>query len=189
MPHLQPLPRAWIMTDERMGAAFPALLARAPHGVGVVFRHYWLAPAERRALLAHTLRIARRRRQCVLVAGGGPWLRGVAGTHNGPPGGHGLVSRAVHSRAEAVAAKRKGADLVFISPVFATRSHPGAAPRGPLRSAAMVRGLGIPAIALGGVSARDMRRLGRLGFYGWAGIDAWLCGRAMTRPGIAIRGC
>ena len=38
------------MTDERLGDGLWAALERLPKGSGVVFRHYGLAPAERRAL-------------------------------------------------------------------------------------------------------------------------------------------
>jgi len=38
----------------------------------------------------------------------------------------------------------------------------------------MVRGLGVPVIALGGVNAKRGRHLRRLGASGWAAIDAWL---------------
>jgi len=33
---------------------------------------------------------------------------------------------------------------------------------------------GVPAIALGGMDALKFARLRSEGFYGWAGIDAWL---------------
>ncbi|WP_367112963.1 thiamine phosphate synthase [Sphingomonas sp.] len=78
-----------------------------------------------------------------------------------------------HSRREAVAAIRKGADVLFVSPVFPTRSHPGARTLGRVRLGLMIRGLGVPVIALGGMDARRAEGLRALGIYGWAGIDAW----------------
>jgi thiamine-phosphate pyrophosphorylase len=65
---------------------------------------------------------------------------------------------------------RGGADLVFVSPVFATRSHPGARALGRTRFRSLVRDCPVPLIALGGMDARNARSLGT---YGWAGIDAW----------------
>ena len=38
----------------------------------------------------------------------------------------------------------------------------------------IVRTARVPAIALGGMDARRFRQVQRLGFYGWAAIDAWL---------------
>jgi thiamine-phosphate pyrophosphorylase len=64
--------------------------------------------------------------------------------------------------------------LVFVSPVRATTSHPGQPPLGPERAGEIARATGVPAIALGGMDAEKFALLEREGFYGWAGIDAWL---------------
>ena len=69
MPAFQPLPRRWMMTDERMGDGLPAALDRLPAGSGIVFRHYSLAPADRRALFEMVRDAARRRDQLLLLAG------------------------------------------------------------------------------------------------------------------------
>ena len=50
MHRRQPLPRLWLMTDERQGDGLLAALARLPAGAGIVFRHYSLPEAARRAL-------------------------------------------------------------------------------------------------------------------------------------------
>ena len=81
-------------------------------------------------------------------------------------------SMAVHSLEEAEAAARVGASLVFVSPVFATRSHPGALALGPDRATRFAEAADAPAIALGGMNAQRFAEME--GFYGWAGIDAWL---------------
>jgi thiamine-phosphate pyrophosphorylase len=60
------------------------------------------------------------------------------------------------------------ADAVVLSPVFATRSHPGATPLGPLRFRLLARRAGLPVIALGGMDARRARRIGATR---WAAID------------------
>lgn len=65
---------------------------------------------------------------------------------------------------------RSGADALFVSPVFATRSHPGTRPLGRVRFGLMTQGLKIPLIALGGMTAR---RAAALNVHGWAAIDAW----------------
>jgi thiamine-phosphate pyrophosphorylase len=61
-----------------------------------------------------------------------------------------------------------------VSPVHETRSHPGRKPLGPELAIEIARAAGIPAIALGGMNAQNFTPLEREGFYGWAGIDAWL---------------
>jgi thiamine-phosphate pyrophosphorylase len=162
------------MTDERMGEDLWAAIWALPRGAGIVFRHYRTQPAARRALFARIARLARRRR-LVLVRAGRASFPGEAGVHGAgrlKPGG--IRTWAAHSRAQAMAGKRAGADAVFVSPVYPTRSHPGAEALGPARSAMIAHGLAIPIIALGGMDPARFRALVRLGFHGWAAIDAWL---------------
>ena len=45
---------------------------------------------------------------------------------------------------------------------------------GRLKAAALLRLAKAPAIALGGMSPQRFKRVERLGFQGWAGIDAWI---------------
>lgn len=166
-------PRLWLMTDERMGEELWSALERLPRGAGVVFRHYATAPAERRAIYARVRRAARKRRLTLVVAGPTlPCADGVHGRTVRRQGG--LLTRPVHSRMEAIAAMRAGAELVFVSPVFATRSHPGAGALGTVKLGLMLSGIDVPAIALGGMNARRFRRLAPLNLYGWAAIDAWM---------------
>lgn len=165
-------PVCWLMTDERMGDRLWRALRRLPPGSGVVFRHHGTAPAQRRLLLRRIERIAVARRLIVSAAGGS----GKGGTHGpGRPVRPGSPhSAAAHDRREAIRAVRAGADVLFVSPVFATRSHPGAPAIGPLTAAHVGRGLDAAVIALGGMDERRWRRIRRWGFDGWAAIDAWL---------------
>ncbi|MGK6354224.1 thiamine phosphate synthase [Sphingomonas sp. DT-207] len=161
------------MTDERMGDALWAAIERLPRGSGIVFRHYQLEQRERRALFAKVTKLARKRGLLLVRAGGqrlGPREAGVHGERARP----GLVStHPVHSRREAVAAIRQGTDALFVSPVFPTRSHPGARTLGRVRLGLMIRDLRVPVIALGGMNTQRAKGLAVLGVYGWAGIDAW----------------
>ncbi|MEZ0242512.1 MAG: thiamine phosphate synthase [Sphingomonas sp.] len=155
------------MTDPRMGEGLWDALERLPRGAGVVVRHYGAADRDR--LIGRIAGVARKRGLIVVIAQG----RGRANIHNARrswPGG--LQTASAHSRREAVEAIRRGADAVFLSPVFATRSHPGARALGRVRFGLISRGLGVPVIALGGMDARRAKSLP--GAYGWAGIDAWL---------------
>jgi thiamine-phosphate pyrophosphorylase len=103
-------------------------------------------------------------------------MRGEDGVHGRR--GRGVVTWPAHDRRQAAAARRAGARVVFVSPVFATRSHPGAAAAGATRTARIARGLGIATIALGGMDEARFRRIARLGFDGYAAIDAWTDGRS-----------
>lgn len=155
------------MTDERLGDSLWRALRRLPLGSGVIFRHYSLEPRERLRLWVAVRRRARARGMLVLSAGG--LLPGADGAH----GGRRPLSAAAHHRREATRAVRRGARLLFVSPVFPTRSHPAAAALGPGRAALIGRGLGVAVVALGGMDARRFRRLRARGFAGWAGIGAW----------------
>lgn len=174
MSRRQPVPKQWLFTDERMGDDLWRAVERLPRSSGIVFRHYATAPADRAAMFERIRRVARRR-GLVLIRAGQMRFRGEHGVHGGvprKPGG--LRTRAAHSRAEAVAGIRRGADVVFVSPVYATRSHPTARSLGPLKAARIGHGICRTVIALGGMDARSYRKLEKLGFDGWAGIDAWL---------------
>lgn len=172
MPRRQPLPRLWMMTDERQGERLWRAVERLPRGSGIVFRHQGLAPCDRHHLFGR-LRRAARRRGHVLLVGGSPALAAAwcaCGSHGLHPGAR---TAPVHDLRELRAAERAGAELVFISPVFATRSHPGRKPLGRLGFAMLARQARVPVIALGGMNARRASSLAGLGIYGWAAIDAW----------------
>ncbi|WP_375285476.1 thiamine phosphate synthase [Sphingomonas sp.] len=156
------------MTDER--ADLWAAVRRLPPGAGVVFRHYATEPAERRRLFARLRRTTRAKRLVLVRAGAIP-LPGEMGIHGRP--GRGLVTWPAHDRVEALAGRLAGAALLFVSPVYPTRSHPGAPALGPAQAARLGRGLGVGLIALGGMDARRFRPLSRFCFAGWAAIDAW----------------
>jgi thiamine-phosphate pyrophosphorylase len=164
----------WLMTDERMGDGLWRALAALPRGSGIIFRHYAAPLPERRALFARVARIASARRLVLVRAGLVPF-RGEQGVHGKGRAHSGQIRTwPAHSRIEALAGIRAGADLLLVSPIFPTRSHPGAAASGPIVAALRLRGLDIPIIALGGMNARRFRRLNGFGFHGWAAIDAWL---------------
>lgn len=77
----------------------------------------------------------------------------------------------MHDHREGIAARRAGATAIFVSPVFATRTHPGLPALGPLRAAEIARYAKLPAIALGGMTLHRFARMKALGFHGWAAID------------------
>jgi thiamine-phosphate pyrophosphorylase len=157
------------MTDERSGEPPEAIVRRLPRGAGLVFRHHASSRNDRRAILRRLTTASAKRRIALVRAGPDALGKPRLPTH----GGQGSWTWPAHDRAEAIRAVRAGARIVFVSPVFATRSHPGARPLGPWRAAAIVRGLPVAAIALGGMTPGRFRKLKGLGFAGWAGIDAW----------------
>jgi thiamine-phosphate pyrophosphorylase len=171
------VPAVWLMTDERITQ--PALLraiARLPRGSAIVLRHYSLGDLERRALFDRVRRAARPRGALLLLAGNPDLARawGADGHHGRTPersGAAWLHSAPVHDGHELRDAIRAGADAVLLSPLFATRSHPGTRPLGLARFAALARLSPVPVIALGGVRPRHAALIRRLGAAGFAAID------------------
>ena len=159
------LPALWLFTDSaRLPDPLPAI-ARLPTGkAGVVFRH---DSDPDRAVLGRAIAIlCRRRRLPLVVAGDAPLAAALrAGVHL--RGGRwpdsrrrgGIVTSSAHSLADIRRARLAGADLVFLSPVFPTRSHPGAPSLGPVRWVRMARSARIPVAALGGIDGRSARAL------------------------------
>lgn len=174
-PHhpAQPLPTVWLMTDARNRADLPRAISALPRGAGVVFRDSDLGREERRRHFRDVAALCTRRRLTLLIAGDpvrGDWR--ADGRHNSRRSDRPIRSCSVHDASEARAARTRGADLSFVSPVWPTRSHPDADTlgcRGFNRLARLCPG---QVIALGGVSAERWHRLRRLGADGWAAIDS-----------------
>ncbi|TNE43033.1 MAG: thiamine phosphate synthase [Sphingomonadales bacterium] len=176
------LPRLWLFTDERVtDDALIAAIARLPRSSGIIFRHYGLDHDRRRRLFERIAGLARRKGLLLLLAGATNGIRQtmVCGRHKAAwmdraarPCRRGLLSVAAHDAPDLIAARRAGADLAFLSPVFPTRSHPDGRTLGPVRFGLIARQARLPVIALGGMDRARFRRLKALGAYGWGAIDA-----------------
>ena len=166
--NIDPRRHAWLMTDPRIDAALFATLRRLPPGAGVVFRHYGLPRGERRRLFLRVRRLAQARGLRISAGGGLPGAPAHGGTR--------AMTYAVHDRLQAVAGRRAGAAWLFVSPVYATRSHSGATPLGVRRALAIVQGAGGQWVALGGMTAARWLKMRRYGFDGWAAIDGLTSG-------------
>lgn len=181
----KPLPLRWLVTDaRRLPDPLPAI-RQLQRGDGVLFRHYDLPSARRLALARQVAALCRHRGLVLVVAGDVRLARAVAADGLHLPqalihraamarrAGLRLVTVAAHEAAALAKASRAGADAALISPVFATASHPGAAPLGPVRFAALVtdaRRRGLQAYALGGITPAGFRRLRPLPLAGYAAI-------------------
>lgn len=170
------LPRLWLMTDERLGDALLPTVRALPRGAGIVFRHYATPPVVRRRLF-ETVRAIARRRGLMLVLAGTP-EQARAWKADGAHGRRrGTLTAPAHDVMEMRRAEAAGARLVFLSPVFATRSHPGAASLGPVRFGLLARQARVPVIALGGMTSRKFGAIRRVGASGWAAIDGLAAGK------------
>lgn len=171
------------MTDARLGTDMVRMIAHMPPRSAIVVRPYAMAADGRTALIRRIRNAGRAKRHLLLIAG--PMQPGFDGQHLGgaskgrnfsssaarkrPP--H-FLSMPVHNLHERGEAARRGVDAMLISPVWPTRSHPGAKTLG-LRGFAHLAGRHRGAIALGGLTARRFATLRQHGAKGWAAIDAW----------------
>ena len=175
MQRKNPLPRLWLMTDARNDAVLAAALAALPRGSGVIYRHYHLPDAARLARFRALRRSARARGHCMILADSALTARewgadGIYGSARAlTPRRAGLLRLATaHNPREIALANRAGADGVLLSPVYATRSHPGGPTLGPVRFRLLAKLAHMPVIALGGMTASRARSLG---WQHWAAID------------------
>jgi thiamine-phosphate diphosphorylase len=93
------------------------------------------------------------------------------------------IGRSVHDLEEAEAAKAEGADYLVVGPVYATATHEDRVPLGLERLRAIGQ-VGLPVIAIGGVTPERAREVKASGAYGAAAIRALWDAEA---PGTAAR--
>lgn len=150
-------------------------LRRLPRGSGFVYRHYHLDGPQRWARFQYLRHIAQSRGHSVVLADSALTARewGADGIYGAPralyPRRHDMLQIATaHNLHDIALANCLGADAVMLSPVFATRSHPGAATLGAVRFRMMAAQAQMPVIALGGMDAHGARRVN---WPRWAAID------------------
>jgi thiamine-phosphate pyrophosphorylase len=171
-------PSLWMFTDHhRLPDPLPAI-ARLPRGLaGVVFRPEGVADPRRMGRAV--ARLCRARRLVLVVAGN--WrLAADLGAKMHLRGGRAVpgmrrrmaLTSSAHGMAELVRARRAGVMLSFLSPVFATQSHPGAMGLGPTRWAAMARRSSGAVAALGGITGGSVRQMPRTRCKGVGAIGA-----------------
>jgi len=171
------LPRIWLFTDERNDASLDRAILRLPRGSGIVFRHYHLREPLRRARFEIVQGLARRRGHVLLLAGSPALARRWRAD-----GVHGHVARAsilagllhsapVHDARQVQQANRTGAVLFFLSPILATRSHPGQRPLNAVQAQRLAGLCNGRVIFLGGMTARRYRMRKDALAHGWAAID------------------
>lgn len=174
MRQIHPLPRIWLISDKRNDAGLEQAIARMPRGSGLIFRHYHLAPEQRRIRFTTLARQIRGHGGAAVLAGTMAQARmwradgayGTAGSVG--PGAHGLRLISAHSLREIGAARRARANAILLSPAFPTRSHPGAGALGVVVWRGLARRCGGAVIALGGMTRARARQLRA---SHWAAID------------------
>ncbi len=179
------MPALFFFTDERRTPDPVALIKTLPKGCGVIFRHYDVV--DRSDLARHVVLECRAQGRMCLIAGDVKLalLVGADGLHFSehmleerkaiPRADENWISTAaVHSAKALESAVKKGADAVFLSPVFPTASHPKAEALGSLAFAGIVTASDLPVYALGGVTTKTAPQLLSSGAVGIGAIGALL---------------
>ena len=170
--------RLVLMTDDARLSDPVAAARRLPRGSLIVVR---ARDEAKRARLALSLKpITRSRGLTLLIAGDAaltarigadglhlPEVRACEASHWRARHSNWIITAAAHSLRAC-----RGADAVFLSPVFATGSHPDAATLGALRARIIARLSPVPVYALGGIDAKSVRRLRDGAFAGVAAVGA-----------------
>ena len=182
-PRRRGLPLFAFMTDAARTPDPARALRQLTPGTIVIFRHYEIP--DRAALGQRLATLARRLGLVFIVAGDRRLAHRLRadGLHLpdgmvrrrgrfAPLGDRWPVFAAAHDGPGLRRAVRAGVDLILLSPVFPTASHPGRPSLGARRLAALCRGASVPVLALGGVTPATLRRVRAAGAAGVAGIGA-----------------
>jgi len=168
------------LTDRRRIADPEPILRALPAGTAVIYRDY--DDPRRAAIAARYRSICRRRGISFIIGEDAALAKAVSadGLHlparrlaRPPCGWSGLVAVACHDARELQLAASIGADVAFLSPVFATASHPDTEHIGPDKFRALASDASLPVIALGGVNERNARLLAGKNVAGLAAIGAF----------------
>lgn len=152
MKRRQTMPKQWLIADSRLGDQLWPIARQLPPGTGVLVLYRQLAPRYRQLILRHLRRSSSH--LTVMDEATGDAAR-------------------VHNIRELRRALTTRTPLILLSPIYPTASHRDWKPMPRMRAAALARLAQRRLIALGGMNAKRFSRIERLGFQGWAGIDAF----------------
>lgn len=185
---MRPLPRLFAVTTDQVcraadfGVLASAVAAAGP-AVAIVVRAPGSTTAQQAAFAERVVSLARPPEAAVIVHARPDLARAVgaqgvqlrrddlapADARRVCPGR--WVGVSVRDREEAEAAVAGGADYLVAGNVYETASHPGRPARG-LAWLAELCGLGIPVVAIGGVTAERAAEVRRAGGWGVAAVGA-----------------
>jgi thiamine-phosphate diphosphorylase len=188
---MRPLPRLHAFTDASVlsAADFGVRAAAIAAGGSSVALHARdrQGPAGRLATAAQRMMTLARPPEASVFVNGRPDVAAAIGAHGVQLGmadltprdarrllPHSWIGRSVHTMAEARVALGEGADFLVVGNIYETATHPRRAAAG-TRLVQEAASLGLPVIAIGGVTIERAPELKAAGAYGVAAIRAlWL---------------
>jgi thiamine-phosphate diphosphorylase len=185
---MRPLPRVHAFTDgallshPELGIRAAAIAAGGP-AVALHARARGEGAALLAALAARLVTLARPSEAAVFVSGRGD-IAAAVGAHGvqlarddlAPSDvrrvlPHSWIGSSVHDLDEAAAAVQEGVDFLVVGTVYPSASHPGRQPVG-LGLVREAVGMGVPVIAIGGITPERVTEIRSAGAYGVAAIRA-----------------
>ena len=169
------------LTDHRQAHKSDVIIRTLPGGTGVILREY---DDPKRRARAHRIAALCRRYGLVFYVGGDLSLAyetkadglhapsWMAGRLKQKPRGL-MLSVACHEARDLETADNLGADSVFLSPVFATNSHPGKDYLDTNEFLELASKSRVPVLALGGVTLKNAQKLKSRAVVGFGAIDAF----------------
>ena len=153
------------------------ILHQLPTYSGIVLRNY--CSKDRRTIIKNVLRIAKRKNFKVLMASHPRAHGNINGLHlpkweykcrrNNKEQ---IISVSAHSLKDKRKIINTKADIIFLSSVFHTNSHPKRKHLGIIRFGLLVRSLARPVIALGGINNTNIKKLKNFPISGVAAIES-----------------
>lgn len=199
---MRPLPRLHAVTDARVLALEDlgmraAAIASAGPSVALHARDRTASDARLCAAALRLVALARPPEAAVLVSGHPEIARATAaqgvqlGRDDLTPAdarrvlGPGWIGVSVHSDEEAEAAAADGADFLVAGTIYPSPSHPTVVPVGPAFISRCAR-LGLPVVAIGGITVERTREIRDAGGYGVAAISALWAAADPAREALAM---
>lgn len=194
------LPVLMLITDRNLAGSEDALVAAVREAVAggvnaVQLREKDLSPGELLSLAVRLREVIAER--AVFVVNGSlevALAAGADGLHlpeSAPmierPERPFIVGRSVHSREAAQRAWAECSDYLIAGPVYETASHPGMEPGGPALSEEITAAVGLPVLAVGGITAGRVEEVMRAGASGIAVISAVLGARSPREAARELR--
>ena len=170
------IPHLWLFTDDIKTQNLQKFLAKIPQNSGIVIRNY--LSEDRLKIIESIRRNSKRKNLTLLIGEKSNRIRDISGLHL--PKWH-YQKRKINKKqilsisAHGIIDKRRiinsKADLIFLSPIFRTSSHPNSRPLGTIKFGLIARQFSKPVIALGGINKNNIKKLKNLPIEGVAGID------------------
>lgn len=176
----------FFFTDRKRCADLNLAIKKLPKNSAVIFREYDLDEVSREKLAREIIAICRERNHKILIGKNVELARklradgihfsdndilpmAVFNRQNWPR--EFIFSFACHNFLSVLKSQHLKADLLFVSPIFTTKSHPNIAPLGLMQLSKIIRVSKIPVFALGGVNEKNIHALKKLDLQGFGAIE------------------